>query len=158
MARLWALVTQSMSPVRRMEIGVSGMHWARPPPAAEPLMLNVGPPLGWRMAPQTRLPSLPSPSIRPIVVVVLPSPSGVGVIAVTSMYLAVGRVAQPGQDLLIVHLGELVPIRDQLVVVQAEFAGEPLNRLHAFLSRLGDLPILHYTRVKIHQPKPALKP
>ncbi len=90
MARLWALVTQSMSPVRRMEIGVRGTHWARPPPAAEPLMLNVGALLGWRMAPQTRLPSRPRPWIRPIVVVVLPSPSGVGVIAVTSTYLAVG--------------------------------------------------------------------
>ena len=92
-----------------------------------------------------------------MVVVVLPSPSGVGVIAVTSMYLAVGRIAQPGQDLLIVHLGELVPVRDQLIVAQTEFAGQPLNRLHAFLSRLGDLPVLHYTGVKIHQPKPAPK-
>ena len=59
------------------------MHWARPPPAADPLMLKVGPPDGWRMAPMTRWPIAASPSTRPMVVVVLPSPSGVGVIAVT---------------------------------------------------------------------------
>ena len=46
-------------------------------------MLNVGPPDGWRMAPITRLPMAANPSTRPMVVVVLPSPSGVGVIAVT---------------------------------------------------------------------------
>ena len=70
---------------------MSGMHWASPPPAAEPLMLNVGPPEGWRMAPMTFFPSLPRPSTRPMVVVDLPSPSGVGVMAVTSTYLPSGR-------------------------------------------------------------------
>ena len=53
-------------------------------------MLNVGPPEGWRIAPMTFLPILPSPSTRPMVVVDLPSPSGVGVMAVTSMYLPSG--------------------------------------------------------------------
>ena len=92
-ARLFALVTQSMSPVRPSESGASGRHWARPPPAAEPLTLKVGPPEGWRMAAMGWRPILPSPSTRPMVVVVLPSPSGVGVMAVTLMYLARGAPA-----------------------------------------------------------------
>ena len=56
-------------------------------------MLKVGPPDGWRMAPITRLPMAASPSTRPMVVVVLPSPSGVGVMAVTLTYLPSGRCA-----------------------------------------------------------------
>ena len=76
---------QSISPVNRMENGVSGIHCAKPPPAAEPLILKVGPPLGWRIAPTTRLLSLPRPSISPMAVVVFPSPSGVGVLAVTTI-------------------------------------------------------------------------
>ncbi len=62
MARLWALVMASMSPVSPRLKSVSGMHWARPPPAAEPLMLKVGPPEGCRMAAMTFLPSRPMPS------------------------------------------------------------------------------------------------
>ena len=88
MQRLLAFSTASKSPVRPSERGVSGMTWARPPPAAPPLMLKVGPPEGWRSVPQQRLPRRPRPSSRPTVVVVLPSPSGVGVMAVTSMYFA----------------------------------------------------------------------
>ena len=42
-----------MSPVMPRENWVSGMHWARPPPAAEPLILKVGPLLGCRIAPAT---------------------------------------------------------------------------------------------------------
>ena len=56
-------------------------------------MLKVGPPDGWRIAPVTRLPMAPSPSTSPIVVVVLPSPSVVGVMAVTSTYLPSGACA-----------------------------------------------------------------
>ncbi len=43
------------------------------------------------MATVARLPILPSASPRPTVVVVLPSPSGVGVIAETTTYFAFGR-------------------------------------------------------------------
>ena len=93
MQRLFALVIASMSPVRPSESGASGRHWARPPPAAEPLMLNVGPPEGWRIVATGWRPRTPRPSTRPIVVVVLPSPSGVGVMAVTSTYLARGASA-----------------------------------------------------------------
>src|SRR5690348_9438206 len=53
-------------------------------------MPNVGPIDGWRMATVARLPRWPSASPRPTVVVVLPSPSGVGVIAETTTYLARG--------------------------------------------------------------------
>ena len=60
------------------------------PPAAEPLTFMVGPPEGCRRQPPTRLPSLPRPSIRPKEVVDFPSPRGVGVMAVTSMYFPSG--------------------------------------------------------------------
>ena len=73
-----------------MENSVSGMAWAFPPPAALPLMFMVGPPEGCRMHPPTFFPLFPSPSIRPMEVVVLPSPRGVGVMAVTSMYFPSG--------------------------------------------------------------------
>ncbi len=91
MARLWALLMASMSPVSPRLKSVRGMHWARPPPAADPLMLKVGPLEGCRMAAMTFLPSRPMPWVRPMVVVDFPSPSGVGVTAVTSMYFPSGR-------------------------------------------------------------------
>src|SRR5512146_1897481 len=81
-----------MSPVRCRLKSSMGTIWAYPPPAAPPLMPNVGPCEGWRMTVKTRLPRCaPSAWHRPTVVVVLPSPSGVGVMAVTSMYLPLGR-------------------------------------------------------------------
>src|SRR5436190_6915471 len=46
---------------------------------------------GWRIATVARLPMCPRASPRPTVVVVLPSPSGVGVIAETTTYFARGR-------------------------------------------------------------------
>ncbi|OPZ75584.1 MAG: hypothetical protein BWY80_00092 [Firmicutes bacterium ADurb.Bin456] len=67
-----------------------GMARALPPPAAVPLIFMVGPLEGWRIAAPALKPLLPSPSTRPRVVVVLPSPRGVGVIAVTLMYLPSG--------------------------------------------------------------------
>src|SRR5688500_7058905 len=58
-------------------------------------MPNVGPCDGWRITVMTRLPRCaPSAWLSPTVVVVLPSPSGVGVMAVTSMYLPFGRFAR----------------------------------------------------------------
>ena len=62
----------------------------QPPPAAEPLMFMVGPPEGWRFAAVTFLPRLPRPWVRPIDVVVFPSPAGVGVIAETRISLPFG--------------------------------------------------------------------
>ena len=52
---------------------------------------KVGPWLGWRMHAIVRFPRwAPIAWASPTVVVVLPSPRGVGVIAVTSMYLPSG--------------------------------------------------------------------
>jgi len=90
MARLCAFITALISPVKPSENGVSGMHWDNPPPAAEPLIFIVGPPDGCRIAAVTFLPLLPKPCNNPIVEVDFPSPSGVGVMAVTSMYLPSG--------------------------------------------------------------------
>src|SRR6266513_614548 len=56
-------------------------------------MPNVGPIEGWRMATIAGRPMCASAWPRPTVVVVLPSPSGVGVIAETTTYLALGRPA-----------------------------------------------------------------
>src|ERR1700693_4455795 len=56
-------------------------------------MPNVGPIDGWRMPTVARLPMYDRAWPRPTVVVVLPSPSGVGVIAETTTYLAFGRSA-----------------------------------------------------------------
>ena len=61
-------------------------------------MPNVGPIDGWRSATTARLPMRCSAWARPTVVVVLPSPSGVGVIAVTTTYFAVGLVSWPVED------------------------------------------------------------
>ena len=68
-----------------------GMSRAFPPPAAVPLTFMVGPPEGWRRQPPTLAPRRPRPSIRPKDVVDFPSPRGVGVMAVTSIYLPSGR-------------------------------------------------------------------
>src|SRR5579859_1086800 len=56
-------------------------------------MPNVGPIDGCRMAMVAVRPMCTSACPRPTVVVVLPSPSGVGVIAETTTYLALGRPA-----------------------------------------------------------------
>ena len=62
--------------------------------AAEPFMPMVGPPEGWRMAAEDRSPRRARPCTKPMVVVDLPSPRGVGVMAVTSTYLPLGRSAR----------------------------------------------------------------
>ena len=56
-------------------------------------MPNVGPIEGWRIAITLFLPMCLNAWPRPTVVVVLPSPSGVGVMAETTTYLALGRSA-----------------------------------------------------------------
>ncbi len=90
MARLWAFMISLMSPVRPSENSVMGISRELPPPAAVPLMFMVGPPEGCLRAPPTFRPSFPIPSMRPHDVVLFPSPNGVGVMAVTSMYLPSG--------------------------------------------------------------------
>src|SRR6266699_6379543 len=82
-----------MSPVRCRFSRSMGTTWLYPPPAAPPLIPNVGPIDGWRMATVAGRPMCDSAWPRPTVVVVLPSPRGVGVIADTTTYLAFGRPA-----------------------------------------------------------------
>ena len=89
--RLCAAVTAWKSPVRWRLSSSIGITWLYPPPAAPPLMPKVGPMLGWRRLMTAFLPMCFIAIPRPTVVVVLPSPSGVGVIAVTTTYFALGR-------------------------------------------------------------------
>ena len=68
-----------------VQVDVLGRHdLARPAPVPPPLMPKYGPNDGSRRQIAVRFPSRRKASPRPIVVVVLPSPVGVGVIAVTS--------------------------------------------------------------------------
>ena len=68
-----------------------GASWVWPPPVPPPFTPNTGPSDGSRIATMARLPSRLSPSASPMVVVDLPSPAGVGVIAVTSTSAPSGR-------------------------------------------------------------------
>ena len=102
----------------------------------------------------------PGPATRPMVVVVLPSPSGVGVMAVTSMYLAVGAVLQtrPGRCWKST-LASLPAHRDQLVVRAGPArAASCCDRLHVLLGRLGDLPVLHLARIQSASVLPCASP
>ena len=85
--RLFAHVIACRSPVKCRLMSSIGTIWACPPPVAPPLMPNTGPSDGSRSARHTLLPIFAMPSARPIDVVVLPSPSAVGLIAVTKMSL-----------------------------------------------------------------------
>ena len=90
-SRLFASAIALKSPVKCRLMSSIGTTWAMPPPAAPPFMPNTGPRLGSRRQITAFLPILLSASPRPTVVVVLPSPAGVGLIAVTSTSLPFGR-------------------------------------------------------------------
>ena len=75
------------SPVKCKLISSIGTTCAYPPPAAPPFIPNTGPKEGSLNATRTFLPSFCKPSATPIVVVVLPSPAGVGLIAVVNINL-----------------------------------------------------------------------
>ena len=77
-------MTAWMSPVKWRLMSSMGMTWLYPPPAAPPLTPKLGPSDGSRMAKLTFCPSFASAWESPTVVVVFPSPAGVGVMAVTS--------------------------------------------------------------------------
>ncbi|MBF8289963.1 MAG: hypothetical protein HW391_931 [Chloroflexi bacterium] len=81
------------SPVRWRLKSSIGITWLWPPPAAPPLIPNTGPRLGWRMQTAALRPIRLRPWARPTVVVLLPSPRGVGLMAVTTTYLPRGRSA-----------------------------------------------------------------
>jgi hypothetical protein len=88
-SKLLAAVSAWISPVRWRLNSSIGITWEYPPPAAPPLIPNVGPWLGCRMTVTTlRLRWAPSAWHRPTVVVDLPSPSGVGVMPTTQTYLS----------------------------------------------------------------------
>lgn len=93
-SRLWAEVIAWKSPVKCRLIASMGTTCAWPPPVAPPLIPNTGPREGSRSATTVREPataagasawpaSMFSPSARPTVTVVLPSPAGVGLMPVT---------------------------------------------------------------------------
>src|SRR5437016_5644833 len=77
-SRLCASEIAWTSPVRCRFRSSMGTTWARPPPDAPPLMPKVGPSDGCRMVAIARHPIRLSAIASPTVVVVLPSPSGVG--------------------------------------------------------------------------------
>ena len=85
--RLFAAPTAWMSPVKCRLMSSIGSTCACPPPVAPPLTPITGPSDGSRRQTIAFRPSRLIASERPIVVVVLPSPAGVGVIAVTRMTL-----------------------------------------------------------------------
>ena len=64
-----------------------GTTCARPPPAAPPFIPKQGPKEASRIHIAALFPSAQRPSPRPTVVVVLPSPAGVGFTAVTKISL-----------------------------------------------------------------------
>ena len=72
------------SPVKCRLMSSIGTTCAWPPPAAPPFTPKQGPRLGSRRQTSVSLPMRLRPSASPTEVVVLPSPAGVGVIAVTS--------------------------------------------------------------------------
>ena len=82
-SRLCAEVMAWKSPVKCRLIEFAGSTRLMPPPVAPPLRPNTGPIDGCRSASATVWPIFFNPCARPIDIVVLPSPAGVGVIADT---------------------------------------------------------------------------
>ena len=82
-SRLLASWIALKSPVKCRLMSSIGTTCAKPPPAAPPFMPNTGPSEGSRRQITAFLPIWFNASPRPTVVVVLPSPAGVGEIAVT---------------------------------------------------------------------------
>ena len=81
--KLFAEVMAWKSPVKWRFKSSIGTTWAYPPPAAPPLIPKHGPRDGSRRAMMAFLFILPKASPSPTVVVVFPSPAGVGFMAVT---------------------------------------------------------------------------
>jgi len=86
-SKLFAFSTAEKSPVKCKLISSIGTTCAYPPPAAPPLIPNTGPNEGSLSTTAVCFPILFKPSVRPIEVVVFPSPAGVGVKAVTRIKL-----------------------------------------------------------------------
>src|SRR6476469_9187492 len=91
---LFAAATAWKSPVKWRFRSSMGTTWVYPPPAAPPLIPKIGPSDGSRRQSTGRLPIWPSPWVSDTVVVVLPSPALVGVIADTHTIFASGAPAR----------------------------------------------------------------
>ena len=102
---MWAAVIAWKSPVKWRFICSIGTTWAYPPPAAPPFIPKHGPRLGSLRQTIDFFPILFRPSFKPTDVVVLPSPAGVGLIAVTSINFP------SGLDLLFSIKYQKMPLR-----------------------------------------------
>ena len=89
--RLLAEVMAWKSPVKWRFKSSIGTTWAYPPPAAPPLIPKHGPKDGSRRAIRVFFPRRVNASPSPTLVVVFPSPAGVGLIAVTNTSFPSGR-------------------------------------------------------------------
>ena len=87
-SRLCAFSIAAKSPVKCKLISSIGSTCDQPPPAAPPLMPNTGPNEGSRRTTVVCLPIRFMPCVKPIDIVVLPSPAGVGEMAETKISLA----------------------------------------------------------------------
>jgi hypothetical protein len=83
---------------------------------------------GWRMATVAVRSMWRNACPSPTVVVVFPSPSGVGVIAVTTTYVASGRSGE-GVGGLQLDLGDVLAVGLQIAGVDAHVAGDAGRRL-----------------------------
>ena len=89
-SRLWAEVIAWKSPVKWRLMSSIGTTCERPPPVPPPFMPSVGPIDGSRSAMTGRAPIRQSACPSPMVMVVLPSPAGVGVMDDTTTSLPSG--------------------------------------------------------------------
>ncbi len=85
--KLCAVEIACKSPVKWRLIFSLGIICAKPPPVAPPFIPKTGPKEGSLKQPIVLFPIRFNPSVNPIEIVVLPSPNGVGVIALTKTSL-----------------------------------------------------------------------
>ena len=105
-----------------------------PPPVPPPFIPKTGPSDGSRSATAALTPIFARPCARPIEVVVLPSPAGVGVIAETSTSRPRRRTTlERGEGDL--RLG--VAVGDQVFGGESQRAGDVFDRFHGGLSARG---------------------
>jgi hypothetical protein len=109
-----------------------------PPPAAPPFMPKFGPSEASRMQIMAFLPIRLRPSPRPTVVVVLPSPAGVGLIAVTRISLP-SACLSAGLDEVGRNLGLVMAVGQQIFARDAELGADLLDRF--LVRRAGDFDV-----------------
>ena len=135
-SRLLADVIACRSPVKWRFRSSIGTTCAKPPPAAPPLTPKIGPSDGSRRQRIGLRPMWPRPCASATEEVVLPSPAGVGVIAVTFTILRIGPVAQAG-DRRQLDLRLVAAVQLDLVLVETGRVRDLDDRLHLMV--LGDL-------------------